>query len=72
MLKAIHRRDNAIQPGFRVFADGSGHWRALKDDNMVAGTFFTREAALRFARDEASCSLPPRPGAALALIKRAS
>jgi hypothetical protein len=37
---------------FCVFPDGHGHWRACKDDGMVAGTFFSRDAALRFARAE--------------------
>jgi len=39
---------------FQVFSDGRGHWCARKSDDMIAGTFFNRAAALRFARDESS------------------
>ena len=51
---------NAIQHGsqaresFRIFADGRGHWCARKNDGLVAGTFFSRDAAVRFARNEVS------------------
>lgn len=37
---------------FRIYPDGHGHWCSRKSDGMVAGTFFTREAALRFAKNE--------------------
>jgi hypothetical protein len=46
------RREALARDGFRVFPDSHGHWRACKDDGMVAGTFFSRDAALRFARAE--------------------
>ncbi len=39
-------------PDFRIFPDRDGHWRSLRADGLVAGTFFTREAAIRFAKDE--------------------
>jgi hypothetical protein len=37
---------------FRIFQDERGHWRAESDDGMTGGTFFAREAALRFVRRE--------------------
>jgi hypothetical protein len=37
---------------FVIFPDGSGHWCSQKADGTVAGTFFTREAAIRFAKEE--------------------
>jgi hypothetical protein len=46
------RSEAAARDGFCVFPDGHGHWCACKDDGMVAGTFFNRDAALRFARAE--------------------
>ena len=42
---------------FRVFRDEAGHWRVSSDDGMCGGTFFDREAAIRFARRE-SASFP--------------
>ena len=42
---------------FRVFRDEVGHWRVSSDDGMCGGTFFDREAAIRFARRE-SASFP--------------
>lgn len=50
--KAIHQRKTCARAHFRIFADGRGHWCANKDDGMVAGIFFSREAAIRFAHDE--------------------
>jgi hypothetical protein len=44
---------------FRVFRDARGCWCACSSDGLVGGTFFAREAAVRFARREASAS--PRP-----------
>jgi hypothetical protein len=53
MLSNNALRRNAADGGsFCVFPDGHGHWCACKDDGMVAGTFFSRDAALRFARAE--------------------
>jgi hypothetical protein len=37
---------------FRIFQDERGHWCARSDDDMTGGTFFAREAALRFVRRE--------------------
>jgi hypothetical protein len=37
---------------FRVFQDERGRWCAHRDDGMAGGTFFAREAALRFVRRE--------------------
>ena len=37
---------------FRIFQDERAHWCAHSDDGMTGGTFFTREAALRFVRRE--------------------
>lgn len=37
---------------FCVFSDGRGHWCVHNDDETIAGTFTTQEAAYRFARAE--------------------
>jgi hypothetical protein len=37
---------------FRIFRVESGRWCARSDDGLTGGTFFTHEAALRFARRE--------------------
>ena len=37
---------------FRIFQDARGRWCAATDDGMTGGTFFAREAALRFVRRE--------------------
>jgi hypothetical protein len=37
---------------FRIFQDERGRWCAESDDRMTGGTFFAREAALRFVRRE--------------------
>ncbi len=37
---------------FRIFQDARGRWCARSDDGMTGGTFFAREAALRFVRRE--------------------
>jgi hypothetical protein len=37
---------------FRIFPDERGRWCAESDDGMTGGTFFAREAALRFVRRE--------------------
>ena len=37
---------------FRIFQDERGRWCARRDDGMAGGTFFAREAALRFVRRE--------------------
>lgn len=54
---------------FRIVGIGWGRWRVSSDDGMMGGTFFTREAALRFARREAAGAsalilyIGPHPGA---------
>jgi hypothetical protein len=37
---------------FRIFPAGHGRWCARSEDGLTGGTFFTHEAALRFARRE--------------------
>jgi hypothetical protein len=37
---------------FRIFQDKRGRWCAESHDRMTGGTFFAREAALRFVRRE--------------------
>ena len=37
---------------FEIFRDQIGHWCARRTDGMVCGTFFERDAAVRFARRE--------------------
>ena len=54
---AIQLRDTRAQESFRIFPDGRGHWCARKDDGMVAGIFFNRDAALRFAHNESTAGL---------------
>jgi hypothetical protein len=51
--------------GFRVFPDGRGHWCADKDDGTVSGIFFSRTAAIRFARKENDYDLALKSGAVL-------
>lgn len=37
---------------FVIFPDLQGHWRARKSDGLVAGTFRSCAAAVRFAKAE--------------------
>lgn len=37
---------------FRIFQNDRGRWGVRSDDGMTGGTFFSREAALRFVRRE--------------------
>jgi hypothetical protein len=37
---------------FRIFQNERGRWCARSDDGMTGGTFFVREAALRFVKRE--------------------
>ncbi|MEJ0027888.1 MAG: hypothetical protein WDN01_17830 [Rhizomicrobium sp.] len=37
---------------FRIFRNRIGRWCARRADGLVSGTFFQRDAALRFARRE--------------------
>ena len=50
------RAGNASTPPrkaiFRIFQDERGRWCTRSDDGMTGGTFFAREAALRFVRRE--------------------
>ena len=52
--------DQAVsQFTFEIFRDPIGHWCARRSDGKVCGTFFEREAAVRFARREGgNMSLP--------------
>jgi hypothetical protein len=40
------------QFSFEIFRDPIGHWCARRNDGKVCGTFFERDAAVRFARRE--------------------
>ena len=55
----ILQRDACAQASFRIFPDGRGHWCACKDDGMVSGVFFNRDAAIRFARHESAYGSMP-------------
>jgi hypothetical protein len=59
-----YRQDkrNRTQVTFELFRDQAGHWCARRADGRVGGTFFERDAAVRFARREC------RDGSALILI----
>jgi hypothetical protein len=41
---------------FRIFQNNRGRWCARSDDGMTGGTFFARDAALRFVRRETAGS----------------
>ncbi len=48
-------RDQAgsgVKTVFQIFRTRIGRWCARRADGLVSGTFFDREAALRFARRE--------------------
>jgi hypothetical protein len=45
---------------FEIFRDRIGHWCARRADGMVFGTFFEREAAIKFARRESHDGASPR------------
>jgi hypothetical protein len=45
------------KPIFRIFQDERGRWCTRSDDGMTGGTFFAREAALRFVRRETTGTL---------------
>jgi len=57
---AIQLRDTRGQESFCIFPDGRGHWYVYKNDGLVAGIFFNRDAALRFARDETTDQPAPK------------
>ena len=44
---------------FEIFRDRIGHWCARRADGKVCGTFFEREAAVRFARRECANMAAP-------------
>ena len=49
------RKSGPFRPlkiSFEIFRDQIGHWCARRTDGMVCGTFFERDAAVRFARRE--------------------
>jgi hypothetical protein len=60
----IHQRGAGAHESFRISTDNRGHWCARKNDGMVAGTFFSHDAAIRFARRECSYGLAPKRDAA--------
>ncbi len=43
---------DAVPLSFELFRDRNGHWCARRADGRVCGTFFERDAAIRFARRE--------------------
>jgi hypothetical protein len=43
---------NPLKINFEIFRDRIGHWCARRGDGKVCGTFFERDAAVRFARRE--------------------
>ncbi len=49
---------------FHLSCDQTGRWHAIRSDHLVGGTFFEREAAMRFARRET------RPGTILLLVMK--
>lgn len=63
MATQSHRISTAEPPSFVVGQDALGHWLAVETHGLGAGTFFTREAALHYARDETG----RRPGAVAVL-----
>jgi len=52
LVRNVDDRSAHRAPDFLIFPDRNGHWCSRKADGLVAGTFFTREAAIRFAKDE--------------------
>lgn len=48
-MSVIQPRDTA---DFHIFRDRSGHWCSCRADGLIAGTFFTHDAAIRFAKNE--------------------
>jgi hypothetical protein len=53
-------RSFAQQSTFEIFRDRIGHWCARRADGMVFGTFFERDAAIKFARRECRDGSSPR------------
>jgi hypothetical protein len=49
---------------FQISCDQTGRWHAVRSDRLVGGTFFERDAAMRFARRET------RPGTMLLLVMK--
>ena len=51
---ALYQQDrrNRAQVTFELTGDRVGHWCARRADGRVCGTFFERDAAIRFARRE--------------------
>jgi hypothetical protein len=42
----------SLRSVFRIARGRNGRWLATSGDGMIGGTFFDREAAIRFARRE--------------------
>jgi len=64
LVRNVDDRSARRSPDFVIFPDRNGHWCSRKADGLVAGTFFTREAAIRFAKDEGLGILDLRLGIA--------
>ena len=62
VLDRLRLRALRHETGFSIFPDGRGHWCARKGDGIVAGVFFNRDAAIRFARRESLDWPAPKPG----------
>jgi hypothetical protein len=52
MWQDIDHLTGSLKVTFEIFRDRIGHWCARRGDGKVCGTFFERDAALRFARRE--------------------
>ena len=63
MLCVTKSELRGVAASFRVFPDGRGHWCADKNDGTVSGIFFSRAAAIRFARDESDYESGLKTGA---------
>lgn len=52
MWRNIHHLTSPLKMTFELSCDRIGHWCARRADGKVCGTFFERDAAVRFARRE--------------------
>jgi hypothetical protein len=52
MWREIDHLTTPLRITFEIFRDRIGHWCARRGDGKVCGTFFERDAAVRFARRE--------------------
>jgi hypothetical protein len=51
-IAPLFRRRSQARTIFRIQQQASGRWRVNSADGMTGGTFFERDAAIRFARRE--------------------